>query len=71
MNPNSNYISDNQVKQIGFEILKKELGVNGFIRFIQQFETGQGNYTLERDEWQKDYDIEKIAEGITKMKTAK
>jgi hypothetical protein len=52
------------------EFLKKELGINGFIRFIQQFETGHGNYTLDRDEWQKG-DIEKMVEEITKTKTAK
>lgn len=31
------------------------------VRFLQQYETGTGDYTKERDLWLKDIDIELIA----------
>jgi hypothetical protein len=67
MNP-ATYVSDNQIKQLGFDALKRELGIAGFIRFMQQFEVGHGNYAIDRDEWQKDYDIDAIAREIAKRR---
>jgi hypothetical protein len=37
-----------QIRVIGFEALVRELGPAGAIRFIQQYETGQGDYTRDR-----------------------
>jgi hypothetical protein len=37
-----------QIRTIGFEALIKELGPAGAIRFIQQYETGRGDYTRTR-----------------------
>jgi hypothetical protein len=37
-----------QIRVIGFEALIHELGPAGAIRFIQQYETGQGDYTRDR-----------------------
>ncbi len=37
-----------QIRVIGFEALIRELGPAGAIRFIQQYETGQGDYTRDR-----------------------
>ena len=37
-----------QVRQLGLEILNRELGPVAMVRFLQQFEMGQGNYTGER-----------------------
>jgi hypothetical protein len=31
------------------------------VRFLQQYETGTGDYTKERDFWLKDIDIETVA----------
>ena len=41
----------NEIRKIGLKALVKELGPVGLIRFLQQFETGQGNYTIERETW--------------------
>ena len=35
----------------GIKALARELGPVGMVRFLQQYETGQGHYTLERDQW--------------------
>lgn len=40
-----------QIRQNGLEALARELGVVGTVRFLQQFETGQGDYTAERGQW--------------------
>lgn len=40
--------SDHQIQMVGLEILQKELGTDGLLRFLQQFERGTGDYTLSR-----------------------
>ena len=37
-----------EIRTIGFEALLRELGPAGAIRFIQQYETGSGDYTRDR-----------------------
>ncbi len=37
-----------QVQQRDLEALKRELGVAGMVRFMQQFSNGQGDYSVER-----------------------
>ena len=40
-----------EIRQAGLEALRKRLGRTGAIRFLQQFQSGQGNYAIERHEW--------------------
>jgi hypothetical protein len=35
----------------GLEALRERLGRAGMVRFLQQFETGQGDYARERHAW--------------------
>ena len=49
-NPNSRAISPNELRRVGIDALVKSLGPLGMVRFIQQFDTGRGNYTKERAE---------------------
>ncbi len=42
--------TDQQIQVIGLDLLQKELGATGLLRFLQQFERGHGNYTLERQQ---------------------
>lgn len=48
------------IRKAGLEAVAKKLGPLGMVRFLQQFETGRGNYTKERDQWLKDMDIQEI-----------
>ena len=48
------------LRKMGLEALCKSLGPLGMVRFLQQYETGTGDYTKERDLWLKDIDIESI-----------
>jgi len=40
------------IRRAGMDALVRELGPVGMIRFLQQFETGRGDYTAERQRWQ-------------------
>jgi hypothetical protein len=40
-----------QIRLIGLKALMRDLGPYGMIRFLQQFESGYGDYTLERRNW--------------------
>jgi hypothetical protein len=40
-----------QLRDRAYQALLRELGPVDFIRFLQQFEPGQGDYTRERAHW--------------------
>lgn len=40
-----------EIRRRGLAALRRELGPAGFIRFLQQFETGHGDYVQERRDW--------------------
>jgi hypothetical protein len=54
----------NQVRKEGLDALLKALGPIGMIRFLQQFETGKGNYTIEREKWLGDMKVKDILEEL-------
>ena len=60
----------NQIQQKGLEVLSRELGPVGMIRFLQMFETGQGDYTKERHQWLDDQRIEDIAQRVRQRRTS-
>ena len=45
---NTMILTQNEIKRQGFNALQKNLGISGFIKFIQQFDLGDGDYTKER-----------------------
>ena len=40
-----------QIRATGLAALLERLGPEGMIRFLQQFETGTGDYSVERHQW--------------------
>ena len=40
-----------QIRKVGLDLLNERLGVVDTVRFIQQTETGWGDYTAEREQW--------------------
>ncbi len=56
------------IRKAGLEAVAKKLGPLGMVRFLQQFETGRGDYTKERDQWLKDMDIQAITSEIRKKR---
>lgn len=53
-----------EIRRVGLEVLDRELGPVGMVRFLQQFETGQGDYTAERHQWLGSPDVRSLAEQI-------
>ena len=57
-----------QVRVVGYSALVRDLGPVNMVRFLQQFETGQGDYTLERHQWLDQYTVEEIVQEIQKRR---
>lgn len=48
---NTQQMTPEQIRQAGIALLTQHLGITGMIRFFQQNELGQGDYTKERHQW--------------------
>lgn len=53
-------MSPEQIRVAGMEVLRRELGLVGMIRFMQQFETGYGDYSRDRHQWLDDQDMDTV-----------
>jgi len=53
-----------QIRQIGIEILNRELGPVAMVRFLQQYERGYGDYSKERHKWIDKISVSDIVEQI-------
>lgn len=40
-----------EIRRDGLEVLAKNLGPIGMVRFVQSFDLGRGDYTKERSKW--------------------
>ena len=63
---NTTHLTLHEIRTIGFEALLRELGPTGTIRFIQQYETGHGDYTRDRRRWLPKKNVKEIGEQIVK-----
>jgi hypothetical protein len=59
-----------EVSQRAIEVLCRELGAVDTIRFINQFTTGHGDYTSERDALFAGESLDQIISGIKRAKSA-
>jgi hypothetical protein len=55
----------------GLKALADTLGPVATVRFLQQFESGVGNYTKERDLWLKNKDVKSIVKEIKERRRRK
>ncbi len=62
------YQTDSHLQQHAFQLLSHQLGISNFIRFIQHYEQGSGDYSLERESWQADYCVDSLAAEIAQWK---
>ncbi len=53
-----------EIRQRGLIALRKELGRAGLIRFLQQFETGSGDYARERHDWVDSMSLEDLVAKV-------
>ena len=57
-------LTANQIHELGIEALMSKLGAAGMCRFLNQYETGKGNYSVDRDQWLTVPDVETLANQI-------
>jgi hypothetical protein len=65
---NNDYMTLNEIRVLGFETLLRELGPVATIRFMQQYESGRGNYTRDRHKWLTKKSVKEQAQEITQEK---
>lgn len=61
-------MSPNEIRNKGLEALSETLGPLGMIKFLEQFEIGDGDYTKDREKWLGDLELDIIAEEITEKR---
>jgi hypothetical protein len=61
-------MSLNRIREIGLEALTKALGPVGMVRFLQQFESGEGDYTKNREKWLRGIGVESILKEIKRKR---
>ena len=57
-------LTDEQFERHALDVLLRELGADGFARYLRLHRSGLGDYTRDRDEWQKDLSLDQILESI-------
>jgi hypothetical protein len=53
-----------EIRRAGLEALSRDLGAVGLARFLQQFETGSGDYTAERHHWLGEPTVQHLTKEI-------
>ena len=65
------YRNPRLVHRMGIEALTKELGPVGTVYFIQQFDRGEGNYTVERETLLSGFTMEDALRELEEMREHK
>lgn len=58
-----------EIRLVGLRALYRDLGAVGLVRFLQQFETGHGDYTTERHRWLDEYTVPDVVRQIRERKS--
>lgn len=61
---NASIMTLEQIRVTGLAALMQALGPDGMIRFLQQFETGSGNYSTQRHQWLDGLNIDQVIEQV-------
>jgi hypothetical protein len=61
---NTRYMTLNEIRRTGIQLLAQNLGAVGMVRFLQQSDLGWGDYTKEREQWLDNPTLNEIASEI-------
>ncbi len=61
-------MTPNEIRRAGIQVLTQSLGAVGMVRFLQQSETGWGDYTKERSQWLGNPALEEVRADILRLK---
>lgn len=53
-----------EIRREGFQALLDRLGPAGMIRFIQEYDSGRGDYTRDRHQWLDSLSDEEIIKSV-------
>jgi hypothetical protein len=59
-----------ELRERGIEALTKALGPVGMARFLQEFTTGSGDYTQEREQWLEGLTVRNVVQEIQRNRQA-
>lgn len=57
-------MTDEQFERHALEVLGRELGVDGLARFLRLHRSGDGDYTRDRRQWQRDLTIQEVLASV-------
>jgi hypothetical protein len=57
-----------ELQRAGLDALREKLGLSGMIRFIQQFESGRGDYTADRHQWLDGIEVTEIRDQLGRLR---
>ena len=57
-----------QIRREGLTALRKRLGQAGMIRFLQQFESGTGDYASDRHQWVDRISLDHLRQKVAKTR---
>lgn len=63
-------LTDEQFERHALQVLLRELGADGLARFLRLHRSSGGDYTHDRDTWQKDLTLDQIMASIRTRRTA-
>ena len=55
-----------EIRAKGLAAVKRELGVAGMVRFMQQFDRGSGNWAVERHPWLDRLTMDELRKQLAK-----
>lgn len=61
-------MTDQEFTRHALEVLMRELGPDGLARFLRLAKCGTGDYTRDREQWQKNLTLDQILESIRKQR---
>jgi hypothetical protein len=64
-------MTDAEFETAAFDVLRRELGADGLARFIRLHRSGDGDYTRERIDWQRNITVDDVAESIRRKRASK
>ena len=66
MSPALERMTDEQFRTHALGVLERELGLDGFARFLRLYRSGAGDYTRDRQQWLGKRTVEEIVAHANK-----
>ncbi|MBI2838042.1 MAG: hypothetical protein HYX75_06995 [Acidobacteria bacterium] len=60
-----------QLRIAALDLLARELGPWGMVRFLQQYETGHGDYSIERHRWLDNTSVDELVATLRRLRKGK